>query len=130
MALLLLCSITASAYDFEVNGIYYKITDEVQKTVYVTRGVKEYTGDIIIPESVTYNNVIYSVTGITYIQKDNGYSSDDGAFSGCYGLTSISIPNSVKKIGCYTFWGCRGLRNIEIPNSIVSIEAGAFYKCI
>ena len=70
-ALLLLCCLTATAHDFEVDGIYYNITDATNKKVEVThRGShrqsysNEYTGSVVIPESVTYNSSTYSVTSI------------------------------------------------------------------
>ena len=52
-----------------------------------------------------------------------------GAFSGCSGLTNITIPNSVTSIGDGAFWGCSGLTNIMIPNSVTSIGDGAFWGC-
>ena len=70
-ALLLLCATVATAHDFEVDGFYYDVTDATNKTVAVTyRGdysssySNEYTGSMIIPESVSYNNNVYSVTSI------------------------------------------------------------------
>ena len=50
----------------------------------------------------------------------------DYAFSGCSGLTSITIPNSVTVIGWEAFCGCSSLTSITIPNSVISIEYGAF----
>ena len=56
----LLCSISVSAHDFEVEGIYYNITSAEDKTVEVTyRGSSyyeysnEYSGSVTIPETVT-----------------------------------------------------------------------------
>ena len=43
-----------------------------------------------------------------------------GAFSACYGLTSITIPNSVTSIGDYVFWGCSRIREIHIGYKSVS----------
>ncbi len=48
---------------------------------------------------------------------------------GCYGLTSITIPNSVTSIATGAFNGCSGLTSISIPNSITSIGNGAFKDC-
>ena len=108
-------SISASADVVEVDGIYYDISET---TATVTYGKKEYSGDIVIPKSITYENSKYSVTSI-----------GDWAFSYCTGLTSITIPNSVTSIGNYTFFGCSGLTSVTIPNSVTSIGDYAFYDC-
>ena len=39
-------------------------------------------------------------------------------FSGCSGLTSINIPNSVTSIGSSAFYRCSGLRHATIPGYI------------
>ena len=54
----------------------------------------------------------------------------DRLFSGCYGLTSINIPESVTKIGKWAFNNCSRLTSINIPKSVTKIEEGAFYSCI
>ena len=51
------------------------------------------------------------------------------AFSGCSGLTSVTIPNSVTSIEQYTFYGCSGLTSVTIPNSVTRIENYAFEGC-
>ena len=121
----LLCSISVSAHDFKVDGIYYNITSSTNKTVEVTyRGYSqnsyknEYSGAVTIPESVTYNESTYSVTSI-------GAS----AFYYCYSLKSVEIPNSVTSIGASAFFECYNLTSVEIPNSVTSIGASAFYNC-
>lgn len=50
------------------------------------------------------------------------------AFSGCTGLTSITIPSSVTSIGDYAFSGCSGLTSITIPDSVTRIGNSAFTK--
>lgn len=50
-------------------------------------------------------------------------------FSGCSGLTSISIPNSVKSIGGGAFWRCNNLTSITIPDDVSRIEDNTFSYC-
>ena len=110
-------SISASAYDVMVDGIYYNIVTKA-KTAEVTKGDNEYSGDVTIPETITVDNVVYNVTSIG---RD--------AFDRCSGLTSVTIPNSVTRIGIQAFWACHGLTSITIPNSVTSIEACVFQNC-
>ena len=100
-AVLLLSATTASAYDFEVNGIFYNKNGNGTTVSVTYKGnsfnqyVDEYSGSVTIPASVTYSGKTYSVTSI------GGY-----AFAGCCSLTAVEIPNSVTSIGAYAFEGC------------------------
>ena len=116
--MMLIATLPALAYDFEVNGIYYNVLDETAKTVEVTYRDNKYSGSITIPHSVTHNGISYSVTEI-----------GKEAFDGCKGLTSITLPNSVTEIGIFAFYGCKGLTSITIPNSVTSIGEYAFDGC-
>ena len=62
--LLALVATTASAQGFEVDGIYYNILSEDDKTVEVTGSPYGYSGDVVIPAEVTYDGSTYSVTTI------------------------------------------------------------------
>ena len=52
-----------------------------------------------------------------------------GAFESC-GITSITLPDSIKSINESTFWGCQGLKSITIPDAVLHIGSHAFYRCI
>lgn len=124
LLIIMLSTISAWAYDFEVNRICYNINSD-GTSVTVTCQVdpnKDYKGCITIPASVTYSGKTYSVTSI------GGY-----AFRGCTGLTSVTIPNSVTHIGGGAFASCSGLTSVTIPNSVKSIGfigEEAFLDCI
>lgn len=51
------------------------------------------------------------------------------AFSGCSGLTSLTIPSSVTEIGSYAFEDCSGLTSLTIPSCVTSIDDNAFSGC-
>ena len=128
----------------EINGIYYNLITKA-KIAKVTRNpnvyYNGYSGDIVIPFTVHYDNVDYSVkeiegyafercSGLTSIDIPNSVTSiGAAAFYGCSGLTSITIPNSVTSIGEIAFSGCSGLTSITIPNSVTSIYGSAFSGC-
>ena len=90
-----------------VNGIYYYFDDANLTATVTYRGsysseyYDEYTGDVVIPATVTYGGNTYSVTCIRQY-----------AFYGCSGLTSVTIPNSVTGIGEKAFDGCSGLTSV------------------
>ena len=110
-------------YDFMVDGICYKINND-QNSVSVTYEVfsnpryNNLSGDIVIPESVTYNGNTYTVTSIL-----------NTAFQYCTDITSVTIGNSVTSVGNNVFNGCNGLASVIIPNSVTSIGSGTFNGC-
>ena len=114
---MILLPLVASAETVEINGIYYNLVSKIQEAE-VTSNPNKYTGNVVIPEKVTYENVEYSVTSI-----------GREAFYDCSGLTSATIPNSVTSIGENAFCLCKSLTSITIPNSVTSIGYGAFQVC-
>ena len=70
--------------------------------------------------------------GFEYFKYGTHTSNDmlgNYAFSGCSGLTSLTIPSSVTWIGNYAFEGCSGLTSLTIPSSVTSIGNYAFEGC-
>ena len=52
------------------------------------------------------------------------------AFDGCSGLTSVTIGDGVEEIGSQAFYGCTSLSSVNIPNSVKEIGSSAFMDCI
>ena len=92
-------------YDFEVDGIYYKImSDGTVEVTYKDYSYNSYSGDIVIPSTVTYDGVTYTVTRIGNRAFCTPYVST--------GLTSVTIPETVTYIGFQAFAGCTALVTI------------------
>lgn len=124
----------AANYDFYAECpshqvLYYKITDTTLRYVKMTypysyngtpwQSFVEPTGNITLPETVTYNGITYTVTEI-----------GDYTFNKCHGLTgTIEIPNTVKIIGQFTFANCKSLTSLVLCNSLTTIKYNAFYHC-
>ena len=84
----------------------------------------------MIPNSVKYLSEFSGCTGLTSITIPNSVTTiGDSAFKDCTGLTSITIPNSVTTIDWGAFYNCTGLTSIEIPNSVTFINSSAFESC-
>ena len=124
ITVLFLSATTASAHDFEVNGIFYNKNSDGTSVSVTYKGIhydsydNEYSGAVTIPASVTYSGKTYSVSSI-----------GDNAFAGCSGLTSVSIGNFVTSIGESAFYSCNSLTSVSIGNSVTTIGKWAFCSC-
>jgi len=126
LALMMFCQ-SAFAYDYYVNGIYYRkvtqqlpgggcgetylivVNDDYQNT---------YSGDVVIPETETINGESYRVR---YIGSE--------AFFGCINLTSVTLPSTIVNIGYHSFADCHRLEYIELPEGMQQINSNAFSYC-
>ena len=97
-------------------GFNYNLNSETK-----TAELSKYKGkatQVVIPASVVYKNVTYSVTSL-----------GEECFYSCSSLTSITIPSSVTSLGDGCFWGCSSLTSITIPSSVTSLGDGCFSGC-
>ena len=122
----ILAFVSAKATTFEVNGIWYTVTSDQtvrlvpepsasgSGTSFIIRNV--YEGDIVIPETVTYDGVEYTVTEV-----------ENGTFKDSPKLTSVSVPATVIDLGETPFSACGKLNTITVaadkPASPVPIPA-------
>lgn len=106
-----LSSVLAAESDFE-----YKVLSETDKTCQITR-YKGYDTELLIPSKIN---------GYTVTEIDRAEEYDEGVFSYRDSLISISIPDSVTRIGEKAFYYCNNLREVNMPNKITSIGNEAF----
>ena len=116
----LLFSLTAKAYDFEVDGICYNILSVEDLTVEVIRNNhQQYSGEVIIPSTVEYQSKTLTVVSI-----------GESAFEDCVDLTGITIPSSVTLISDYAFENCISLRDLYIEDGEIEllIKRGEYFN--
>ena len=134
------------AYDFEVDGIYYNILSESEVEV-TNKAVSAivsgfYSGDVVIPEKVTYSGNTYRVTAIgeyAFYHCENTVNSITlpntivkigmSAFSSLWNIEEITIPSSVTTISGHAFSSCKKLASIVISDNVISIGEECFYHC-
>lgn len=112
--------LSAMAYDFEVDGVYYKTDLWGDFAMVCDQGEDggRYSGNVTIPATVTNDDTTYPVTRI------NAY-----AFSNCAELTGVTIPGCVTEINDHSFENCTGLSSVELPEALIVIDAAAFEGC-
>ena len=143
-------SVPAMALQIVVDGIYYKVHDDKLE---MTENPDKYSGVVIVPSTVVYEGITYTVTQIDYL-----------AFKNCKDLLTVGIPSTINDIGLLTFYGCESLEEIyvdpdntayasydralydkamttiircparvageyEIPDGVTTIEIQAFREC-
>lgn len=125
LLILMLCwnVYAAWGYDVKVGGIYYNL-DSDNHTASVTYDEHDYsydtryTGDVVVPEEISVNDIKYTVTSL-----------GDRCFEACTGLTSITIPSSVTSLGDECFHGCIGLEEITmLPTTVPYAGDYTFYE--
>ena len=130
--LVLISQFSAEAQTFEVDGICYTIysssssstvvdgveTNTFEGKVFVSKRTENYSGSIVIPETVNYEDKTYTVDRI-----------GSAAFSRCNALLSVSLPNTLLTIDESAFYDCDGLSSITIPKSVMYVGKQSFANC-
>ena len=109
--------VLADKFVCTVGGISYSVNTTNKTASVVSNYYGAYSGNIIIPETIIYDNTTYSVTSIG---EDAFYKS---------GITSMTIPNSVTSISENAFLDCHQLEFVTIGNSVTTIGEYAFRYC-
>lgn len=107
--------ISASAYDFEVDGIAYKILSATSLDCEVACVIDPTQTDVTIPETVEYRNKEFKVVQIGV-----------GSFLNSQ-VEAISLPESIKTIESSAFEGSK-INDIELPKQLTNIKDRAFFN--
>ncbi|MFN0130660.1 MAG: leucine-rich repeat domain-containing protein [Verrucomicrobiales bacterium] len=131
--LLVCCSLPLRAEQFEL--FTYVVVDDSRVTI--TDYPDNATGHVEIPLDITgkpivviQNNAFSGCTGVTSVTIPGSLATIGyHAFQGCTGLTKLTIAWGVTAIGAGAFSGCTGLTSVIIPSSVTSISSHAFSRC-
>ena len=140
LSVILFFSLVVRAINVEIDGIMYNINVKTGLTEVAANTSHQYTGDIVIPETITYEGKEYTVTAIgqgAFSQRDitsitfpNSITSiGNSAFIYCQRLDSIVLPEKLTVIGDMCFASCESLRRVVIPEGVTLIDNSAFNSC-
>ena len=110
------CTVTVKEFSsgFEVGGLFYKTAkgysmDFVEVTG--NPGGGKYSGDVVVPGTVEYDGITYTVKGV-----------GNRAFEGCDDLRKVTISEGIYKIGAYAFYYCGNLERVILPSTLENID--------
>lgn len=92
---------TAQAY-VEVDGLRYEINADSASVTVIHGSYYNLSGNVVIPEAITYNGKTYAVTAI-----------GPSAFDTCTKITGFTIPKSVTSVGVAAFYCCYDLTSVN-----------------
>lgn len=136
----MLCpAISVSAYDFEVDGIQYKILSIGDRTCSVEKITADAGEIVTIQEKVSYNSAQFGIIQLEQYCvssvlreldiEDCAISEISGSFRGAINLETVKLPISLLTIGDNTFSGCKSIKTVSIPSSVATIGNDAFSGC-
>ena len=139
-AIAFLWSLIIHAVTVEIDGIAYNINLKTGLTEVTSNAFHPYSGDIVIPETIVYDGIKYTVTSIgggafsqrniTSITFPNSITSiGPSAFSYCNVLDSVVIPERVTIIPDMAFASSESLRHVILPEGVTLIDNSAFNSC-
>ena len=110
------CTVTVKEFSsgFEVGGLFYKTAEGYSMDfVEVTgnQGGGKYSGDVVVPGTVEYDGITYTVKGV-----------GNRAFEGCGDLRKVTISEGIYKIGAYAFCYCGNLERVILPSTLEYID--------
>lgn len=125
-------------------GIVYTLNDNGTATV-ATGSASSATGDIVIPSTITVDDVTYTVTGMAtkafYGNKNitsvvipgtvkfASVTSPESIFTNCANLNSATLEEGVNYITKNMFSGCSYLTEITVPSSVIELTYSALNNC-
>ena len=141
LCLLAATALPAGAYSFAVDGIYYGVSSGTAYVTYRDASYNSYSGDIVIPATVTYSGTTYNVTAVgayafmsstglkSVVIGDNVTSIGRQAFYQCDSLAEVTTNSALTSLAEYAFGESPMIAQITLPEGVTTLGAGIFYHC-
>lgn len=125
----------------EIDGLDFDLNEENLTATVSTKNQTLASGDIVIPEQVTYESRNYTVTSLAEFAFRNNTAITSAkvpstitaisrqAFEGCTSLASIDLGESITLIDQFAFYLCSSLKSISLPDKLQTLEQSAFRGC-
>ncbi|MBQ9247261.1 MAG: leucine-rich repeat protein [Ruminococcus sp.] len=120
-----------------LNGFSFTINKSGEATIH---GYDGRDSDVVIPQKLMGADVIsiddyafFNDTAVTSVSFDRATALKTigiNAFSGCGGLTSLTIPAWIEALSFGAFQHCTALEKLTIASGISQIPAQCFYGCV
>ena len=125
----------------QIGSLWYNLNGSTKTAEVTSSGGDAYSGDIVIPATVSYGGTNYNVSKIGDKAFEYGGSISsvvipegietigNNAFRGCYNMSVESWPSTLKSIGNDAFWNCNGIRKLVFASGLKTIGDNAFSWC-
>lgn len=129
LSFFLSCVQSVMATDAVIDGLNYSLNEDAKTATVIANSSSTYTGDIVIPSTVTYNGDTYNVTAVgdkafdkstitSVVISEGVLTLGESSFDNCKSLKSVSLPSGLKTLGNSCFGNCYALEGIAFPEGI------------
>lgn len=101
----------------------FRVTSQTDHTVSLGDGIYNATertaaGTLVIPDSIVLDSITFRLTALA-----------DNALTSCSGITALSLPHGLERIGSAALQGCSAIAQLTLPTAVQTIGDKAFAGC-
>ena len=124
------CITASGTCGAEGDNVVWELSCDGVLTISGTGAMEDYPSSTTKPwaEFRTIIKELVVKEGVTSI-GDRSFSAGTAHLNEGYKIESLTLPNSLTRIGQFAFFDCTTLASLQIPENVESIGYAAFYDC-